>query len=54
MNIKLTLGERLKDQMCIRDKDVLSPGLAGAFATLQFRVLLDHVLPELCLLYTSR
>ena len=28
---------------------MLSPGLAGAFATLQFRILLDHVLPELVL-----
>jgi hypothetical protein len=28
---------------------VLPPGLAGAFATLQLRVLLDHVLPELVL-----
>ena len=29
--------------------DVLPPGLAGALATLQLRVLLDHVLPELVL-----
>ena len=39
------LGHLLEDA----GRDVLSPGLAGTFATLQFRVLLDHVLPELVL-----
>ena len=39
------LGHLLEDA----GRDVLPPGLAGAFATLQLRVLLDHVLPELVL-----
>ena len=39
------LGHLLEDA----GRDVLPPGLAGAFAPLQLRVLLDHVLPELVL-----
>ena len=39
------LGHLLEDT----GRDVLPPGLAGAFATFQLRVLLDHMLPELVL-----
>ena len=39
------LGHLLEDA----GRDVLPPGLAGAFALFQLRVLLDHVLPELVL-----
>ena len=39
------LGHLLEDA----GRDVLPPGLAGAFAPFQLRVLLDHVLPELVL-----
>lgn len=39
------LGHLLEDA----GRDVLQSGLAGTFATLQLRVLLDHVLPELVL-----
>ena len=39
------LGHLLEDA----GRDVLPPGLAGAFTPFQLRVLLDHVLPELVL-----